>query len=73
MILHEKYYNATDDEIVAEFLSGKYIKRLQQIYGVISVDKHISIITTIKYLLTITDIPKMWYEDFLLFAYICIT
>ena len=64
MILHEKYYNATDDEIVAEFLSGKYIKRLQQIYGVISVDKHISIITTIKYLLTIPDIPKMWYEDF---------
>lgn len=63
MIVHDKYSNATDMEILTVFLSGRYMKRLQHTYGVIPNDKHPTVIATIKYLLTLSDIPKMWYED----------
>lgn len=63
MIVHDKYTNATDLEILSGFLSGKYMKRLQQKYGVIHKDKHPTIVNIIRYLLTLSDIPTMWYED----------
>lgn len=63
MIVHDKYANATDLEILSGFLSGKYMKRLQLKYGNISEDKHTTIILTIRHLLTLSYIPKMWYED----------